>query len=65
MADVITDGVASFRRSVDRWVKSPNPADAALALKAAPTVLQVLDDARTEVERLRGLLHANGIEAGQ
>lgn len=46
MADVITDGVASFRRSVDRWAKSPNPADAALALKAAPTVLKILDDAR-------------------
>ena len=43
MADVITDGVASFRRSVDRWAKSPNPADAALALKAAPTVLKILD----------------------
>lgn len=55
MADVITDGVAVFRRSVDRWVKSPNPIDAHHALKAAPTVLQALDDARAELKDARGL----------
>jgi hypothetical protein len=51
MADVITDGVAVFRRSVDRWAKSPNPIDAHHALKAAPAVLQALDDARADIEK--------------
>jgi len=66
MADVIKDGVAAFRQAVERWTTSPNPTDAAIALRAAPTVLEILkkahtdlDDARRDrngfVEEIRGL----------